>query len=80
MIESKTPFSLNNALSLSNPCFIFDVFKISLELLIFFKMFDQTEITSGFILSKLLKDPKVKNLFFKKGGGFSILSKSKLLD
>ena len=74
LIESKTPFSLNNALSLSNPCFIFDVFKISLELLIFFKIFDQTEITFGLILSKLLKEPKVKNLFFRKLGGFSILS------
>ena len=55
---------------LSDACFFDEVFKISLELLIFFKIFDQTETTSELILAKLLKDPKVKYLFFKKGGEF----------
>ena len=51
---------LNNSLILSDACFFDEVFKISLELLIFFKIFDQTETTSELILAKLLNEPKVK--------------------
>ena len=54
-----------------------DVFKTSWELFIFFKILDQVETTFGFILSKLLNEPKVKYLFLINGGGFFSLLKSK---
>ena len=76
LIESKTPFFWNNSLSLFVASLFDDVFKTSFEFSIFFKIFDQTDITSSLILSKLLKDPKVKYLFFINGGGFCFLSKS----
>ena len=76
LIDSSTPFFSNDSLSLSVACRIDDVFKTSFEFSIFFKIFDQTETTSSLILSKLLKDPKVKYLFFINGGELCFLSKS----
>ena len=74
--DSNTSFFSNNCFNLFAVNLFVDVFKINLELLTFFKIFDQVETTSGLILSKLLNDPKVKYLFLTNGGGFSFLSKS----
>ena len=76
LIESNTSFFSNKSLSLFVASLFDDVFKISFEFFIFFKIFDQTEITSSLILSKLLKDPNVTYLFLINGGGFCFLSKS----